>query len=437
MKQITDREGSTILAALMLGLIVASIAGLYLRSVTQEIRYTYHTRLMLSAVNVAEAGVEDALYAIQYNDWTGWNSGAYGYSYSRTLYTGNRGEVRRVNTFIDTTDVSAPKILSEAIMTHDIGIEIRKQIRIDLDRSGVFSNGLTSRNGVTMNGNNVAVDSYNSGNGAYHAGLNRNDNGSVASTSVSVGAVSIQNADIWGWVATGGGMPQVGSKGSVLGADSPSEAKIDPNRISTDFYAEFPAVSAPTLSSPSTSLATWTMGTPHISSEWKLSSLSVGSGKTLKVSGDVILVIDGDIDVKGEIFVETGSSLTVYVKGDVDIGGNGIVNDKNPPADVVLFSTAKEGDGKQIKLHGNGALSAAVYAPFADVELKGGGSSGVMYGAVVGNEITLTGNYEFHYDEALSDYGTNGSYRLESWRELNDASAKVANVLSLKDSGMP
>lgn len=416
-------------------LIVAAVAGLYLEAVRAEIENAHRTRMMLETVNVAETGADDALNALLQDKWSGWIAGPHGYSRETNLVGGMAGETRKTRVFIDLDDPDSPTIVAEGIITHPMGITARRQLRIDLDKRGVFANGLTSRNGVALNGNRIDIDSFNSGLGGYSA-ANRNDRGSVASVSVAVGSVDINNADIFGYVATGGGAPLVGKNGSVTGKDTPGGVNIDSARISSDFYAEFEPVSAPTLSSPFTSITGSSMGSTGAASEYRLSSMDVGSSSVLSVKGDVVLVVDGDLEVKGEIRIEADSSLTVYVRGDVSVGGNGMVNLSSVPANLVLFATGAEGSGQSIKLHGNGAMAGAVYAPFADVSLKGGGSSGTMYGSVVGNTVVITGNFDFHYDEALSDYGTNGKFSLVGWRELEARKSRFDDVLALRTIGL-
>ncbi len=111
--------------------------------------------------------------------------------------------------------------------------------------------------------------------------------------------------------------------------------------------------------------------------------------------------------------------------GDVDIGGNGVVNMSNVPENFQLFGTASSGSSQTIKVSGNGAIQAAIYAPNADIELKGSGSGGVFMGAAVGDNITMTGNFEFHYDEALANFTIDKSYRISRWRELIESDEKV------------
>ncbi|MCR3936512.1 hypothetical protein, partial [Klebsiella pneumoniae] len=68
---------------------------------------------------------------------------------------------------------------------------------------------------------------------------------SVGSISVSVAAVAINNADIWGYVATGGAMPSMGPNGTV-GPFGTTTGTMDMSHVSTDFTASFDPVTAPT-----------------------------------------------------------------------------------------------------------------------------------------------------------------------------------------------
>lgn len=437
MKRLSDTSGSALIASFIVALLVAGIAGLYLESVRQEIKNTHRTRLLLEAVNIAEIGAEDALYALINSDWSGWTSGTEGYSRRITnLYGGLSNETRYIDVFVRTNIPDEPIIVAEAVLRHPVGIEVKRQLRIDLSRGGVFMNGLTARDQVQMNGNKINIDSYHSGSGVYNSTTNRNDKGSVASVSMGVAAVDLQNADVLGYVATGGAPPSVGKNGSVTGYDTPSGVKVDPNRVSTDFYAEFPPVEIPTLgcsiTNPPTAHGSISLG----AAEYHYSSFNVGSQQVFNITTDVVMIVDGNIDIKGEININYGGSLTLYASGDITISGNGFVNNATDsvPADLIIFGTAPEGSGQTIKLSGNGAMQAAVYAPYADVEMKGSGNSGTMMGAVIANNILLTGNFEFHYDEALKDYGDDTRFAMDGWRELDLAADRYSDVLALKDN---
>ncbi len=95
------------------------------------------------------------------------------------------------------------------------------------------------------------------------------------------------------------------------------------------------------------------------------------------------------------------------------------------PKTFQLYGTRTDEDAKptasgpqNISISGNGNLSGVVYAPNADIEAKGGGNSGYIYGSVVGESLKFTGNDSFYYDESLAKLDDDARYGIESWNEL-------------------
>ncbi len=121
------------------------------------------------------------------------------------------------------------------------------------------------------------------------------------------------------------------------------------------------------------------------------------------------------------------STLAIYTEADVSIAGNGAVNAGNP-ANFMLYGTrASSASSKQsIAISGNGNLSGVVYAPNAALSIKGGGTSGGVQGAMIGDTVTLTGNDAFHYDEALASLTTGNPYGISNWDELTTSAARSA-----------
>ena len=55
---------------------------------------------------------------------------------------------------------------------------------------------------------------------------------------------------------------------------------------------------------------------------------------------------------------------------------------------------------ESIILMNSGDLSAAIYAPYADLEVK---NSGGLYGALTGDSLTIKNSGEFYFDVRLLD----------------------------------
>jgi len=117
---------------------------------------------------------------------------------------------------------------------------------------------------------------------------------------------------------------------------------------------------------------------------YNIDSVSEASKAEIDVSGYVVLNVRTSISI-------SGNGVTNGISGTVDI----------PPEAVVINYAGTTG----VTIHGNGALSALINAPNANVTFGGGGSSGYFVGAVQANNISVAGGYPVHYDIQLSRSG--------------------------------
>ncbi|MDB6147510.1 MAG: hypothetical protein JWO45_1174 [Spartobacteria bacterium] len=286
-----------------------------------------------------------------------------------------------------------------------------------------FDQAIMSVGTIDLTNQNIVIDSYDSSdstkstNGLYDV-TKRQENGDIATDGILIEA---GNAHIYGDVAT--------NSGTVSGAANITGSERD------DFYQEPIPVGAPSwtayngtvtsVNNTTTITASATSGSS--ASRYELSSISLAGGKTLTLSGNangsptyVEIYVTGDISFSGssQLIVQPGVSAKIYFAGNVDVGGNGILNTNNQPLDLQLYGIQpSDGSSKHVNLGGNGQISAAVYAPDHDVTINGGGSSGHVFGSVIGKSVTMTGVTNLHYDEVLGSAGLINSYKIVSWFE--------------------
>jgi hypothetical protein len=352
---------------------------------------------------------------------------------------------------------------------------------------------MVSRRGIRFDGNNASVDSYDGDRGPYEydqftAGLkeiaedyvanggngdgvvNRFANATVASASVGV---TLGNADVWGYVATSGSSPNVGPNGYINDMVYPLPTpKVNPERVSLDFQANFPIVDIPpdgtgTVYSafPGAVANEVVIGVPGSPTPeiYKISGSYSFSGTTkFRVVGPVRIIISGNFiaqTANNELIIDNGpidptdptgpknfdnvfanATMTrlvddnippfqIWVGGNLDLGSGGIVNPSTTPASFQIYGTAPIPTGtsgtQTITLSGgsSGAFwAAAVYAPNADITING---SKEVFGAFVANSIRVMGDSHFHYDESMAKKGT-GKYAIELWRELLTPAQRTA-----------
>jgi hypothetical protein len=125
----------------------------------------------------------------------------------------------------------------------------------------------------------------------------------------------------------------------------------------------------------------------------------------LKVSGFSSIAVDKNVYVR------------IFVKGNVDISGGGLLNSNSPLNFQLYGCDHPAGTTGSINIKGGGGLNAAVYAPDYNITMSGGGSADSIFGSFVGNKITMAGGQAVHYDEALADGGLVADYKIVNWFE--------------------
>lgn len=457
-----SERGSLLIVAMILtaiiGISITSYLGLSRTGMTISNRALYNN----GAMNLAENGLEEAMYSVNKAiadpsyTWTsnGWT--AVGATDARRqlpasgTYTFDQGATGVVRVYVyNSTGGGSPRAVARSTITlSGNSAPIEKWVEVRLRRTSRFATGLVAKESILFKGNNVTVDSWdsdpdNDGSFIPFAPGIKKDNGSVGSISVSVDAVLVKNADVWGFVSTAGVDPTtgVGPNGSILGATSVydpftwTDPDVDPTRVSTDFSASFDNVATPAGGATIGSIgAAGTYGTAGAATTIVCDDISVsGNSKIVTFQGDVTLIIlstSQAIQITGNgsgIAVAANSSLKIYTAGDIALTGQGITNVGGAPADVQIYGT-KTSSPQDIKIAGGGNFSGVVYAPYADVTILGDGK---MCGSVVAENITLTGNAEFHYDESLAELDAGAPFRISLWKEITLAADRAALAADL------
>jgi len=286
-----------------------------------------------------------------------------------------------------------------------------------------FNQAILAVGALDFNNQNIVVDSYDSRdstkstNGLYDF-TKRQKNGNIATDGTILDA---GGAYVYGDVST--------NSGTATGVEHVTGEQR------TDFYQAPIPIADPSWSSinpsPSTITGTATINASptqgSASSRYLLNNITLNSGN-LTIAGAaggsttyIEIHVTGDITVtgNGQITVAPGVKATIYFDGNVNIEGNGIISASNQPGNLLLYGVqpAIEESAPYVKLGGNGAISAAIYAPGHDVTVKGGGSGGEVLGSVVGKTVTMNGVTKLHYDEALGLAGPVNNYEIASWFE--------------------
>ncbi|HTJ79573.1 MAG TPA: hypothetical protein VL357_11310 [Rariglobus sp.] len=466
MHSIKSNRGSVLIVALLFaGLIAISLTS-YMKLALTSSRLANRSFYGNAAQNLSDTGLEQALWSINNNTWTGTAGftarSGYANQYqgtfpsSTTYYTFSQGVKGQVKVWADNNSTT-PHAVAKAIITLGDGTTLIKEAEAYLSKRSYFTNGLVAKNTLTFVGN-VAIDSWNSkpaGTVVPYSSSVDADNGKIASLSVQVASISVGNADVYGYASVGGNSIadiSVGSTGRV-GPYGTANGVIDPTRVTYDFTTNFPDVTPPTTSGYTIAAITSATTLP-ISGNlpaadgkyyYSVPSITLNGHDTISITAgaDVVITVTNttgtSVQASGnsEIDIPSTSTLAMYVAADVSMTGNGVVNGTstvpNQPLAFQLYgtrsaTTAASVGQQAIAIKGNGYLSGVVYAPNANVDVNGNGDT---YGAIVCNQASMNGNGNFHYDESLATSLSTSAWSVSKWRELSTASDRNTYATNL------
>lgn len=451
------RSGFTYLTVAITMVVVGFMLAAYIKMVSVQNQLTMRSQTWNRSVPVLEAGVEEAMAHLNKNG-TPDSSGNLPPSMATDGWTGNTGIgwtkfawldqdfyfvaispwVAGSNPSINSTGyvmhlpayaMNRPlspflaTVLEEMVASRKYS---RRIVQCGTTNNPVFSKGLLAKGLISLNGNRVTVDSFDSRSNSTSTDgrwvvTKRRANGDIATNG---DLIEVGNANIYGRVATGpNGTFGTGPNCSVgdlpwVNARTPG---IKPGWESRDMNVEIPdvimpAVSGAWLPAPAPVGGVLTLSTPGAS--YRIPGTL--SGQVVVAAPNVSLRIDGGMQFPGGssqgITINSNASITIYLNcASAVINGLGVVNTLGTAKQCAIYGTPNL---KSLEIGGNGEATCVVYAPQADVKLHGGGTSDQDFsGAIVGKTFAFTGHYNIHYDEALGKTGFWRGYSITSWNE--------------------
>jgi Flp pilus assembly protein TadG len=222
---------------------------------------------------------------------------------------------------------------------------------------------------ITMGGNSTNAYRAN----AYQVpGLNDfTAQGSIASNGdITLTGSSMVNGDAW---------PGVGKR--VIGANHVT-GSTNPLSTPLNFPAEDPGAAA-------------TINNNGNFPGYAISdgSISLGNQKSASVPGGVYYFKDLNMNAGAKL--EFTGPATLYLTGNLKLGGNAITN-KNLPKNLRIVMLKPN---SKAELSGGSDLFADIYAPLAAITISGNGD---IYGSIVGKSLAMSGEAAIHYDMSLT-----------------------------------
>ena len=367
------RRGSVLIVALIFALGIAISLGSFLQLANNATKLSYRTHYLGVAMNVAETGLEQAMWEINNaaGTWTGWTSPSAAGAHRNTYDLGKveGGATAVVKVYAQEKTGAAPAwIVARAIITPpNAAAPIEKWVKVTLQKRTRGAIGGLGRDGIVSNGNQVVMGSWNSDPDndpatppIPYSDAVANDEMSLATTALDA-TLSSGNADINGSAAVGAKSTdaiQVGPNGYIGPFGTPNGTK-DPDSISPNFSADLPVLAAPsgkTYTNIGTVAAALSLprsgDTPNADgiyyyevSEINLNgdALSIAAGSQVVINvtksvGDAVSLSGngGAIIVQANLVTDAGTGATtystgkleLYTPGDITVSGQGTIQNE-------------------------------------------------------------------------------------------------------------
>jgi len=407
------------------------------------------------AIELAEAGIEFALYSETNGDWTGWtiagntaeittanplvvtkSSGFVLSSASPVPLNLGNGVTGQVTISITNYNTSSPTFSSTAYMSiPNEGNPVTRTITTSGIPAPVFASAVVATSGAVTFSSGGTLDSYDSRLGTY-ASQTPGYSAVVLSQNTSAqNTVVLKNAAVHGYaVGYDSGNPPTfsdwlssGSSSFVVGPSTPGGTKIDSTRTITNplpfqlfnkesmpvslLLGEIPA-STYYDSTPANQyvLEQGTLGNPNstIPSVYQANSINVTSG-TVVIQGPVVIITYGGVNISGtgQIAIQTPNgavapaSLMVFLEyGSMTLGGNGIVNNDAVPMPKRVSIVSTTNQWGSVTVSTSQSFNGVIYFPYLPFAINSPDGTD-LFGSFVGSSVTVANSPNIHYDVAL------------------------------------
>lgn len=421
-----SERGSALLVALCLGSVFALCLTSYISLCYTNLGISNRNLGSGHSIELAEAGMEQALWAVNNSYGTGWTVSGTSEVFTQNGFSyDNTGSTGQFTVTVANYASSSPSITSTGSVTLGDGTVISRTLTSSVGPTAVFVNALGADNGKLKFKSSGLVDSYTSTLGVYNATTNAGASAIVLSGAVNASSATVQlgTSTIKGYVVT-----QEGSKAPTISSATVTASKVivagNPNQPIFNESTPVPdpvtplylsSLTANTTIGYSTSALAAMTSAPTTPLVYTVTSSFTTNGYTLTVQGPVILKINGNFTVAsgGQIVVSANkvagayvSSLEVHVRLSTSLGGNGINNLTLNPQRLALVNTLDQNDTDIFgdPSYETETISTTVpfygvmYFPYDALTIS---SSETIYGSVVASSITLSGSPTIHYDMSL------------------------------------
>lgn len=414
-------RGAIIIVAIIVIVAMLILTTPFLLKLSAQFRTTDKAYKSLTALNLAEAGVERAIWELNFGEimtspnWTGGNT-------QKTLIlddvraAGGSAVGDIMVTVIDPTS-DYPVVESSGVVSFVGSTAVTKTVRVllALGYESIFKYAIFGDDGFDMSGN-AYTNSYNSTLGSYWS-QTPGDYGDVGTNATGRWDVVMLN-------------------NTVINGDAFTGVESDPNQVirlrnraritgeqkPLDEPFVFPQINVPT-GLPFLGNYTASGHNGVISADAKFSSFTMPSNTTVTIGGGteadpITLYIDGNflMNSNTQIVLAEGAWVEVVMgNGTFVLKSNGFINPSGDPKRLAILGTDAF---KSMTWRSNTEFYGIVIVPKATIQYN---SNVHFFGSILSYSLSLNSNAGIYYDEALGTWKKYGvpsdTYVVTSWQE--------------------
>jgi len=355
------------------------------------------------ALNLADAGAEFGIWEIVHNgaSFSGW-SGANPKTATISAFTDNEGNVMGdIEVSVESLSGASYLITSSGFIPDFADPVTQKTVKVKVFPLALFNSAIFGYDSVILRGS-ANADSYNSGDGPYIPGMGQEEADVGSNGNISLEGSAVVNGDLF-----------IGPDGSITG-DIPSHITGADYYMGEDVEIVEPPFDQTYFTAlPSQgNLVVAGHDTPVIApGDYRYESISIEAHAVLTINNNTRLYVHNDIYIAGQAQVLTEENVQIFIGGNANFAGRGIVNISNIPGNLQIYGI---NSGSSLNFSGSSDFYGAIYAPSSDIYMTGEAD---YYGAISGGAVDLSGEINFHYDESLSEAGPTNGYNIAYWQE--------------------
>ncbi len=415
MKGQRHEEGMVLVIGVIIMAFLLLLVLPFLYQLSAENRLTDKSFKSSTALSLAEAGIERALWELNFGDILTWDGDSSLRTMSIASFQSPSGNVAGdIEIEVYNPETKQPVVESRGLVSYSDSALMAKATRAELAEIKYDPWNFAVFGDDDLDFSSAAeVDSYDSSSGPY-GGANVGAEGNIGTNGTLFGSIDMcSNSSVYGDAYSGSGT----DPNNVI--ITQGNAYIDGEKKSLYEEKEMPSVKPP---EGLAFMGGYSLGVGEvdtINSSGEFTSLVLGNNSTLTITSDATLYITGDFSMSSnsQLNIADGVNVTIYLGGTFTQASNSQFNNlsQDPTSLLILGTDSFNGT---MTWNSNTDFYGAVYVPQAHVDFN---SNIDFYGSISAGTFEFNSNARFHYDLALAglkrDDMEDLPYGVKSWKE--------------------